>query len=157
WGSRCRKCFFERNRGKSHSSWKGTSALSLFLRTHLTDWRLNSLKLTDNKCDISGAKGELHVQHKYPFHRMVKDMLSKLDIDWKETMDEYTAQEVESMIIEIKMEHSKRLGVALAPDIHRFYHSLFGYDNNEGQYEFFRTNYYDLLAGTITAEDFNSL
>lgn len=144
-GRRCRECI----RGRNHPNWKRTAAISSYLREHLKDWKTASLESADYKCDITGRSGNQHIHHKYPFHMIIEDMHIELDIEAKERVENYTNEEVELMIGYVQRVHLEMLGVVLKPDVHRFYHSLFGFNNSEEQYEFFKENYKELKNGTL--------
>lgn len=145
-GHRCRICRDENNCGENNSSWKGgLTPLNKYLREQLYEWKDKSLESTNYTCDITGVKGRLQIHHKYPFHQIVTDIMSILNIEIKNNIGNYAQNELDIISKKFKEYHKDNLGVPLLTTVHNFFHRIFGYENNEKQYIYFKQNYHELL------------
>lgn len=156
-GTRCNKCYREAARGKNSPNWKGSTNLNKFIRAQIREWKTESLKSSDYKCEITGKTGKLHIHHKYPLHNIIDDVLEDIDIPLKDDLNMYAQEELDLIVQSIKEKHNEMLGAVMLPEIHREFHVLFGKNNNsEEQYNFFKENYNLLKSGELSPSDFKN-
>lgn len=148
-GSKCRICgresISEKMSGENHHNWKGgISYLSNYLRQFLSDWKKESFKFCDYKCAISQEKsnGKFEVHHLYSVNLIINDINTKLELEIKPKIQDYTEKELNSLSDLFIKENNKILGVVLSPAIHKLYHLVYGYgDNTPEQFEEFKQRY----------------
>ncbi|MGG0667622.1 hypothetical protein ABE073_03745 [Lederbergia citrisecunda] len=157
-GYGCYTCFYEGNRGENHFNWKGgVSSLNEYLRIYLSEWKRESMRQYDFKCDVTGedGRGQLEVHHLQPFSNIVANILKLLGLEYRENIGCYSENEKQSLLYELEKHHKENLGVPLLKDIHTQFHQTFDFHNNTPeQYFFFKNNYQEILAGNVTAEVF---
>lgn len=132
---RCPQCHLEQIKANA------TSALFLYLRAYMTDWKEESMKKCDYKCVITGGKFDA-IHHLYSFNKIAKETVEKLNMPLHPNISLYTDNELKFMIDTCADLHEKYgLGVCLREDVHRLFHSEYGNDNSPDQFEEFRVNY----------------
>lgn len=133
----CKKCN-KTIRLKNHYCWKGgVTPLHEYLRRHLNDWKKESMKFYNYRCDITGKKFEV-IHHLYNFSDIVKETLQETKLSYREIGD-YTEEELKLLIKTCNDIHKKYgLGVCLSENLHKEFHSIYGSENNtpEQYYEF---------------------
>lgn len=139
-GHGCIYCDNERKRGETSPTWRGgITPLIKHMRNIVTDWTKQTLKEQNYTCQISDKRGgELDVHHLFSFNLILDEVLKKLNIPVYQNIGEYTQEELiemEELLLEL---HNKYGGVVLTKDIHKEFHSIYGYGNNapEQFYEF---------------------
>lgn len=144
----CRLCNNEnislRQRRDKSSSWKGgVSSIHGYLRRELKTygWYYRSFLETEFKCIISGERAH-HVHHLYPFNKILEETIHEFNIEIKDNISKYTDDEllfIKEMFFNVHERYP--LGAPLRKDIHKKYHSIYGYDNTIEQFEEFKRNY----------------
>lgn len=136
--SNCRKKLLF---GSTSPHWKGgVSSLNSFLRCSINDWKKDSLKNADYKCDISNKHGYLEVHHLYKnFKDIVYETLQLTGLDIKNKISDYTDNEL--LLLSktcIELHYKYGLGVCMLREYHLDFHSFYGTFNNtpEQYYEF---------------------
>ena len=136
----CKKCN-KTNRLENHYCWKGgVTPLHEYLRRHLNEWKKDSMRKCNYKCDISGKRFQV-IHHLYNFSDIVKETLKEVQLDYKE-IGEYTEEEL-SLLVETcnKLHNKYGLGVCLTENLHKEFHSIYGIENNTPkQYYEFKEN-----------------
>lgn len=141
-GSRCKKCRYAKTSGENNCAWTGgLTKLNHYLREKLNSWKLDVLKSNNYKCTITGLGGTLEVHHIYSFNKIIKDELERLNIEVKPLVGDYNSNELELITNNILKRHTNSLGAPMLPQIHKLYHSIFGFDNDAEQFELFRRGY----------------
>lgn len=142
---RGRRCWVCRNinlRGENHTNYKGgLTALNKMLRASLDQWKIRSFESTNYRCDVTGNRGILEVHHLYPFHKVVREILNDLQLTERTLISEYSREELDLIKERFLGYHESNLGKPLLPKIHKLYHKIYGYENNEQQYEEFKKLY----------------
>lgn len=137
-GHRCKRCRYEKISGENSNFWNGgLTKLNHYLRGKLSDWKTEVLKLNNYKCDITGKGGTLEVHHKYSFNKIIIEEIDQLNLVIKSKVSDYSSFELNSITENVLKRHTTSIGVPLLSDVHKMYHSLFGFDNDEYQYELF--------------------
>ena len=115
--------------------------LTNFLRSNISDWKLESMKRSDYKCVVTGDKFD-DIHHLFSVSTMVKMVFDNLNIQFK-PCEEYTNDELDIILKEFKKVQSQYpFGVCLRHDIHVLFHNLFGKTNNTPeQFYIFKENY----------------
>ncbi|MED4840410.1 hypothetical protein P9695_08830 [Weizmannia sp. CD-2023] len=128
----CKKCISEvlsTSSQQMHSQYDQTSPLtplSMYLRGQLKQWTTDSLEAYKYKCAISGKGGALEVHHVYkPFNMLVKECVESLNLPIYENIGEYTEEQLSTITNKVLSEH--KLGVPLTKELHKEYHSRYGY------------------------------
>lgn len=146
-GHGCRLCGREKAvkklSGKGNGSWNGgISEIKYYLRKQINDWKFESLKNNDFRCDITGERGQdLQVHHLTPFHIIRDEVLAELNIPVYETIGEYSEKELSLLVEGVQRRHENELGVPLRYGIHRLFHREYGNDATKEDYEEFRERY----------------
>lgn len=148
-GAGCMKCSINNRTGDKSSSWKGgISETSEWLRSQIKEWKYSCLKKSNFKCSISGNSGNLEIHHLEPFSYLVSRMFKITNIEKKKFVKDYSLEEKEIMRNCLAELHKDVAGVVLNKDIHKMFHMIFGFhDNNENQFIFFRDNYDKFKSG----------
>lgn len=139
----CLKCKSINSRGEMNANWKGgTNSLQNSLREVIKDWRDNTFKKYNYRCDITGENGDLVVHHKIPFNHLLSQCLYELNLPLMEHINCYSNEDRDDIINKIRELHSLDTGVVLLSSVHKLFHSIFGYKNStvEDYYEF-KNNY----------------
>jgi len=130
-GHGCKECHFEKYRGEFGTNWQGgISELKSFLRENITDWKLNSRKLSNYQCIISGEKFK-NIHHLYSFDNIIKEIIPFIDFDLGLKVNQYTKEQLD--IIKdncIKLHLLYGFGVCLCSEIHKLFHKEYGLGNN---------------------------
>jgi hypothetical protein len=130
--------------GRNNYNWKGGERnLSKAVRQWISEWKLKSLKSNGYKCVITGMKShEMEIHHVEALNQIINNILFDLDIPVKEDYGDYTHNEMMRIKQSITEYHKHNLGVPLLPEVHKLYHHLFGYeDNNVEQFNLFIKNF----------------
>jgi hypothetical protein len=138
----CKVCRVERYTGANHYNWKGgTSRITMFLRASIQQWRIDSAKACKGRCIITGRVGDT-IHHLYSFHGIVEEVFSELGIPYRDTVNEYSQNELDALSAKcLEIHYRYPLGVCLAEDVHREFHHRNGQDATLEQFEQFRQNY----------------
>lgn len=131
YGYGCPECKRRNSTGKNNWNWKGNKALRDFIRFQITDWKVDSFKSNNYKCDITNTTKRLEVHHYKNFIELVREMLEITKLPTYETMDEYTQEElieIRKVILEIHYKYG--LGVPICKTEHTLFHKTYGYKNN---------------------------
>jgi hypothetical protein len=96
----------------------------------MKDWKKLSASKYNYKCVITNQKMEC-VHHLYSFTNIIKEAFALLNIEARQSMGEYTEEEL-SMIVEKTKEIQSKypFGVPLTRRIHNLFHKTFGKQNN---------------------------
>jgi hypothetical protein len=118
--------------GEKSKYWKGgIYGISKFLKSQMKSWKKDSLNDCDYKCVICGNINKLDVHHLYSFSSIIKDIFSELDISLKQTVSEYSPQEIYLLINKsIEIHKNYPLGKALCREHHKLFHTIYGQENN---------------------------
>ena len=126
--------------GSNSVCWKGGHRrLSLFFRNFISGWYLESLKINDYKCVISGKPAKA-VHHSYSFHRIVDNYLLDKGISSKMELNNFSSEELNRMADEFTIYHNSfGLGIPLTKKIHQLFHKIYWTTNNTpSQFEEFK-------------------
>lgn len=129
--------------GEGNSNWHGgVTDISEYLRHSLKQWKEDSFKEYEYKCDITGNKKNLIIHHLYNFNLIIKELFEGRQDFIKTTINEYSEEELEHLIKKCNDLHYKYgLGVCLTENMHKEFHSIYGKINNtKEQYEEFKKN-----------------
>lgn len=127
----CWYCYIEllKSRvGPKNYSWAGgVSAIADVIRRRLWLSGIYYKQDKNTRCAISGKWGEV-VHHIYPFNRMLKEAFKETGIQAKNTLAEYTNDEIESLVNTMIKLHSRYhpATVFLTKDIHKMFHKEYG-------------------------------
>lgn len=108
---------------------KNYKMLSQYLRANTKWWIQKSKDACGNVCIFSGSNN-FDVHHLYSVSSIIKDVLSELKIEAKK-FDDYSEEELSLILNKYEnILNTTPLGVCLRRDIHREFHSIFGYGHN---------------------------
>ena len=129
------------HKGKKHPGWKGgITPISIHLRKCIKPWKIYSMKHSDYKSVIS-EKPFKHIHHvNKNFSEILELTFKILNIEIKETIEEYTSEELEKLEkICLMLHYFFGPGVCLTEEEHKLFHSLYGkHDNTKEQFEEFK-------------------
>lgn len=139
----CHFCNNESIRGENHYCWKGgVSPLNEYLRGHIYDWKQDSMKECNYKCDISEESCGLVIHHLYNFSEIIKETVMVLNLPIHSEINMYTKEElkqIEDKCLELHYKYG--LGICLTDKLHKEFHSKYGQRNNTlEQYLEFKEN-----------------
>lgn len=134
--------------GENSSNWKGgiTPIKEHFRKDFIVvvTWFKDAKKRTNYTCELSGKRGgKLEVHHLYSFSEIVEDAHNFQGISIKNTIGDYTQEELkllEDYIAEWHKDFDN--AIVLSKEIHKLFHRIYGQGNNtKEQYEEFKTRY----------------
>lgn len=139
----CPKCAYEKRRGPGSPVWAdgGRQETLDFLRHQLSTWKKETFQAYDYTCDISGERGgKLVIHHvKKSFSEIVKQAVKNTGIPILPHIADYTEQDREILVNEIRKLHTIDIGVPIKAELHQEFHRLYGTRNNTlQQYEEFK-------------------
>lgn len=119
--------------------------LSEYVRRNNLEWKEKSMKNCNYKCVLTGNRFD-DIHHIYGLNLILKETLKDLNINIKETMNDYTDKELRLILDTFRIKQNNYpLGVCLTSDIHKQFHDKYGYGNNTiEQWNEFVQNYYNL-------------
>ena len=130
--------------GENNSNWNGgITNISEYLRHSIKDWKLDTLKFYNYKCDITHNRKNLIVHHLYNFNLILKELFEITNIEIKQTINDYTDEELNILKEKcLELHYKYGLGVVLSEDIHKKFHSIYGkvHNTKEQYYEFKNNN-----------------
>ena len=136
-----RKKLSEGNKGENNNNWKGgISTISIHLREYIKPWKKDSMKYCNYKSIIS-EKPFKHIHHVNKNFSEILELTFKIsNIEVKETIEEYTSEELEKLgKICLMLHYLFGPGVCLTEEEHKLFHSLYGkHDNTKEQFEEFK-------------------
>lgn len=114
---------------------------SRYLRDYTIDWKMRSMKECDFKCVLTGGNFDA-VHHLHSFHLIVKETFKNVGITFKPDISGYKDEEIQLIVAELLRLHDfYGNGVCLRKDVHKLYHSIYGYVNNVEQFEEFKNRW----------------
>ena len=141
-GLECKQCSLEKRSGEGSIHWKGgLTTLNLYLRSTLIAWRAYYLNKYDFKCVITGDTVNLEVHHEIPFNVLRDEVLKELSYDKFEKRGEYSEEELETIKNALIEKHSKVQGFPLRKDIHKSFHSMYGYNADKDDFDNFVSHF----------------
>lgn len=97
-----------------------------FLRGHLSDWKSRSMENCNYQCVLTGSK-DFRIHHLYSFGSIVNDIFEENDFDIKNSLSDYTPEELQNIIDACIKKHDEYpLGVCVRADIHEAFHKKYG-------------------------------
>lgn len=138
----CSACSIEGRSGENHHSWKGgITPLHNHIRSNITKWKMDSFNIYDYRCCITGNCDNNIIHHLVGFTYILKETLESLRYEVKNVINDYSEKElkfIEDKCLELHYKYP--LGVCLTEEIHKEFHSIYGYGENtpEQFYEFYR-------------------
>lgn len=118
--------YLKQNKGKNHSSYKGTNSLRIFLRDRIKEWKKESMENCQFKCIISNKNFDV-IHHIHPFHKILEEVLEITKLPIYSEIDKYTSEELETLSeLCIELHYKYGLGVCLTKEIHNEFHKIYG-------------------------------
>lgn len=113
-----------------------------YIRMNITEWKKKSMKNSNYKCVLTGKPFD-DIHHKYSFNLILKETFDTINIDDRESIDDYTDEELKNILYTFRSIQDKYpLGVCLCRDVHKLFHQVYGYGNNTvEQWNEFEKNY----------------
>jgi uncharacterized protein YkuJ len=134
-GNRCIHCYLISIRENA------TSHIFAHLRTYIDEWKKKSMKKCEYKCVLTNVKFDV-VHHLYSFNLIAKETFQNLNIPIYESISKYSQDEIDMLISECNRLHDfYGEGVCLRNDVHKLYHSLYGFNNSSEQFNEFKMRY----------------
>lgn len=130
--------------------------LSEYVRRNNLDWKKASIKSCNYKCLLTGERFQA-IHHIYGLNLIINETLEDLNIDVRESMDNYTKEELRNILEVFRIKQNNYpLGICLRDDVHKLFHNIYGYGNNtvEQWDEFtndFKNNKYEYTLKQKTA------
>ena len=134
------------HKGNKCNFWKGgITPISTHLRRTNPQWYEYCKQKENYTCYLTGKRGNgnLHVHHLKAFSTIVLEAHSLHNIQIKETITDYTNEELKLLEEYVGSWHKDSSNaVVLCEEIHKLFHSLYGYgENTPEQFEEFRERY----------------
>lgn len=117
---------------ENNSNWQGgITKISEYLRHNINEWKLDSFKKYDFKCDITGEKDNLIIHHLYNYSEIIKEVFEVSKLPIYECINEYSYDELETLKTNcLNIHYNRGLGVCLTENMHIKFHSIYGKKNN---------------------------
>ncbi len=117
--------------GEKNGRWKGgISDLSVQLRRGIIEWKNLSANFCDYKCILTGNRFQ-NIHHVISFDSILHTALTKLGVDKKNKVSEYTSEDYDLLRNEIIRLHSDTLyGACLCKELHELFHKEYTYYNS---------------------------
>ena len=136
-----RKKLSETRKGKKHPSWKGgRTPINIHLRKYIKPWKIYSMEYCNYKSIINGKRFN-HIHHVNKNFSEILELTFKIsNIEIKETIEEYTSEELEKLEkICLMLHYLFGPGVCLTDEEHKLFHKLYGKcGNTKEQFEEFK-------------------
>lgn len=143
-GVGCKKCSIINKTGENSYLWKGgITPLHEYLRHKITSWKIDSMKKYNKTCAITGRKSSNNiVHHIIGFSDILFETMDAVGLDIRENVSLYTEEELKSIEDKcLELHYKYGLGVVLCEEVHKEFHSIYGYGNNTPeQFEEFKNN-----------------
>jgi hypothetical protein len=113
--------------GEDNPCWKGgITQIKDHLRSNINQWKLDSMKQCNYKCEITGKSFD-EIHHLYPFNKIIDETFEITKIERKQEIKDYTQKELKQLEETCLQLHYKYpLGVCLTKEIHVLFHSIYG-------------------------------
>ncbi|MCM3636380.1 hypothetical protein M3152_01520 [Sporosarcina luteola] len=145
---RTQSCGCQRPSGKDHHRWTGgSSEVKLFLRNRLKLWKKQSLAKYNYRCVISGAKKHLEIHHlNKSFIEIFYEALSSCNLKEFSSVGEYSDEELNALVESFDLIHFENgYGVPITRKLHQAFHSIYGQNTCQQDFEEFATNFKRLM------------
>lgn len=143
-GRGCPECKRINATGANSPTWKGgITPLHNYLREKITPWKIDSMKKYNKTCAITGRKSSNNiVHHIIGFSDILFETMDAVGLDLRENVSLYTEEELKSIEDKcLELHYKYGLGVVLCEEVHKEFHSIYGYGNNTPeQFEEFKNN-----------------
>lgn len=126
-----------------HNLWQGgITSLNESLRNVTYEWRDEHLRKFNYRCYITGKHShDLHVHHVKPFNVIRDEALVELKLDKRESVKDYTLEEIEALKDLVAEKHEYEKGYPIDSEIHTLFHSLYGFKTTEADLLEFKQRY----------------
>ena len=117
------------------------TSLSEYIRGHISEWKNESMKSCQYKCIITGERFD-DIHHIHGLNLIMSETIELLDFEVKKNINEYSQEELDLFVTKFNEVQSKYpLGICLTKEIHKNFHSVYGYGyNTEEQWNDFINN-----------------
>lgn len=132
----CPKCSKENRYGPNSYNWKGgISYLASYLRSFLDPWKMEILKKQNFQCDITNQKADVLAVHhlNMNFSDVVQEAIKNTNFNLPATtqIKDCDPEELDKLKKELLKLHIEKVqGVAIIPELHNKFHSIYGTHNN---------------------------
>lgn len=148
----CNDCGIKMRSGENHFNWNGgITKINSYLRNAIKEWKEDSLKHANYKCDISGKSGNLAIHHlTKSFRDIVKETFEIIGIDIYPEIKYYTLDELELISKTcLELHYKYGLGVCMLNEYHVLFHTIYGkFNNTIEQYNEFKNDQRNKLYST---------
>lgn len=122
--------------------YNGYYTLINYIRMNISDWKKKSMESSGYRCVLTGEEFD-DIHHKYGFNLMLNETFKIIDIDDRESIDDYTNDELKLILDTFKSVQNKYpLGVCVSREVHKLFHKIYGYGNNTpDQWDKFEQDY----------------
>ena len=120
-------------------------SLNNYMRAKLWTWKQNYREHCNYTCALSGKRSNIIVHHIYGFNLLMAETIELLNFPLYEDLDLYSQVELD-LFIQTFLDLQEYYGeyICITEDIHKLYHSIYGYgDNTREQWDEFVNNYYN--------------
>ena len=130
----CPQCYHERKCGDTNYSWKGgITPLINYTRTHILQWKKDSMQSCGYKCAITGEKFDV-IHHLYSFNQIFQETMDTLKLPINREVSLYSDNELNDIIkLCVELHYKYGLGICLTSGIHKEFHKIYGMGNNNPQ------------------------
>jgi hypothetical protein len=133
-----RKYLSELHTGANNNWWKGgITPLRTYLNKQISNWK-KECAAKCNYLDVLTGEPMEHVHHLMGFNLILQRAVDETGIELKETINDYSEEELNKLSERFRQIHTFYSGVALSESSHYCFHKNYGFGNNfpEQWYEF---------------------
>ena len=125
-------------------NWTKSIDLVKYIRYKLKSWRSSTMEALGYKCLLTGNTENLVIHHCKGFNIIFNETIDKLSFDTSKNFYDYTQDELNDFYNTfMEIQEKDKAYVCITEDIHRQFHSKYGYGNNNvNQWDDFVNNYY---------------
>lgn len=111
--------------------------LTKFFRGQINQWKKDSLQKCNYQCVLTGDKN-FDIHHIVSFNVIMSEFITRYDMTLKDCFEDYSLEELNTLAeVFVKHHNEYPLGVCIDKNLHKTFHKMYGYINNEEQWNTF--------------------
>lgn len=159
-GNGCKFCRYEKISGENNNNWQGgISIVADYLRSQITHWKIDSMKIHNYKCVLTGIESNgsnLDVHHLYGFDMIIQELFYITNIKQKQFIKDYTKEELNILCKNcLDLHYKYGYGIVIHKLLHKIFHQSYKFGNNTPeQFKEFKQKYYNFEFDDLLEEKY---